>query len=104
MTDKGPRLELHSYLNVPSKGLQETKLRRHGGKDTSQGINPDFSDVGKEKRRRKDQEMLSLIFLDKCSSALDTDDIRNRFAYRELWAEVGALEDLFDTSFPGRLL
>lgn len=85
LSDKGPRLELHSYLNVSSKGLQETKLRRHGGKDTSQGINPDFPDVGKEKRKRKDQKMPRLIFLDKCSSALDTDGIRNRFAYRELW-------------------
>lgn len=75
LSDKGPRLELHSYLNFSSKGLQETKLRRHGGNDKSQGINPDFPDVGKEKRRRKDQKMLRLIFLDKCSSALDTDGI-----------------------------
>lgn len=86
LSDKGPRLELHSYLNVPSKGLQETKLRRHEGKYMSQGINPDFPDVGKEKRRRKDQKILRLIiFLAPCSSALDTDGIRNRFAYRELW-------------------
>lgn len=62
------------------KVSRKKKLRRHGGKDTSQGINPDFPDVGKEKRRRKDQKMLRLIFLDKCSSALDTDGIRNRFA------------------------
>lgn len=48
--------------------------RRHGGKDTSQGINPDFPDVGKEKRR-KDQKMLRLISLDKCNSAMDTDGI-----------------------------
>lgn len=85
MSDKGPRLELHSYLNFPSKGLQETKLRRHGGKDTSQGINPDFRDEGKGKRRRKEQKMLKLIFLNKCSYALDTDGSRDRFAYTELW-------------------
>lgn len=56
LSDKGPRLELHSYLNVSNKGLQETKLRRHGGKDESQGINPDFPDVGKEKKKKKRPE------------------------------------------------